>query len=133
MHMRPMTLSPVERFIYLRVSFFHGFIEYDLELDRVTRVAHLPMAEETSKLRHDQCILDSAHHGIAISGDGTKICVAGTMPNYAAIVSRETLEYSLHPLGARTYWATSSAVGSYCYVSVAGDDSVSVHARTSGE
>jgi YVTN family beta-propeller protein len=48
------------------------------------------------------------------------------MSNYAAIVSRETLEYSLHPLGARTYWATSSADGRYCYVSVAGDDSVSV-------
>jgi YVTN family beta-propeller protein len=123
---RPMTLSPDERFIYLQVSFFHGFIEYDLELDRVTRVAHLPMVEETSKLRRDQYILDSAHHGIAISGDGTKICVAGTMSNYAAIVSRETLEYSLHPLGARTYWATSSADGRYCYVSVAGDDSVSV-------
>lgn len=123
---RPLTHSPDERFLYFQVSFFHGFIEYDLELDKITRIAHLPVAEETQELRRDEYILDSAHHGIAMSGDGTKICVAGTMSNYAGIVNRETFRYTIHPLGARTYWATSSADGRYCYVSVAGDDSVSV-------
>jgi YVTN family beta-propeller protein len=123
---RPMALSPDERFAYLQVSFFHGFIEYDLQDDRVARVAHLPVPEETRKLRRDEYVLDSAHHGIAMSGDGTKLCVAGTMSNYAAIVSRESLRYRVLPLGARTYWATSSADGRYCYVSVAGDDTLSV-------
>ncbi len=123
---RPMALSPDERYAYLQVSFFHGFVEYDLQEDRVTRVAHLPVPEETRKLRRDEYILDSAQHGIAMSGDGTKLCVAGTMSNYAAIVSRDSFRYNIHPLGARTYWATSSADGKYCYVSVAGDDTVSV-------
>ncbi|WP_241758659.1 YncE family protein [Pyxidicoccus parkwayensis] len=123
---RPMALSPDERFLYFQVSFFHGFVEYDLEQDRVTRIAHLPVPPETQALRRDQYVLDSAHHGLAMSGDGTKLCVAGTMSNYAAIVSRETFRYSIRPLGARTYWATTSADGNYCYVSVAGDDTVSV-------
>lgn len=123
---RPMALSPDERFLYLQVSFFHGFIEYDLEQDKVTRVAQLPISEETKKLRREQYILDSAHHGIAMSGDGTKLCVAGTMSDYAAIVSRESFQYRIHPLGARTYWATTSADGRFCYVSVAGDDTLSV-------
>lgn len=123
---RPMALSPDERFLYLQVSFFHGFVEYDLEQDKVTRVADLPIADQTKDLRRNQYILDSAHHGIAMSGDGTKLCVAGTMSNYAAIVSRETFQYRIHPLGARTYWATTSADGKFCYVSVAGDDTVSV-------
>jgi YVTN family beta-propeller protein len=123
---RPMALSPDERYAYLQVSFFHGFIEYDLQEDRVTRVAHLPVPEETRKLRRDQYVLDSAHHGIAMSGDGTKLCVAGTMSNYAAIVSRESFRYHVLPLGARTYWSTTSADGHYCYVSVAGDDTLSV-------
>ena len=48
------------------------------------------------------------------------------MSNYAAIVSRESFRYTIHPLGARTYWATSSADGKYCFVSVAGDDTVAV-------
>jgi YVTN family beta-propeller protein len=123
---RPMALSPDERYAYLQVSFFHGFAEYDLQTDKVTRVAHLPVPEETRRLRRDQYVLDSAHHGIAMSGDGTKLCVAATMSNYAGIVSRETFRYTVLPLGARTYWATTSADGNYCYVSVAGDDTVSV-------
>ncbi|MEV4757742.1 YncE family protein [Micromonospora sp. NPDC049559] len=123
---RPMALSPDERFAYLQVSFLHGFVEYDLRADRVTRVAQLPLSDEARQLRRDQYVLDSAHHGIAMSGDGTKLCVAGTMSNYAAIVSRDSFRHSLLPLGARTYWATSSADGQYCYVSVAGDDTVSV-------
>ncbi|WP_211194590.1 YncE family protein [Pyxidicoccus fallax] len=123
---RPMALSPDERFLYFQVSFFHGFVEYDLEADRVTRIAHLPVSPETQALRRDQYLLDSAHHGIAMSGDGTKLCVAGTMSNYAAIVSRETFRYRINPLGARTYWATTSVDGRFCFVSVAGDDTVSV-------
>jgi YVTN family beta-propeller protein len=123
---RPMALSPDERFLYFQVSFFHGFVEYDLVEDRVTRVAHLPVPEEVRKLRRDEYILDSAHHGLAMNGAGTKLCVAGTMSNYAAIVSRESFRYRIHPLGARTYWATTSADGNYCYVSVAGDDSMSI-------
>jgi DNA-binding beta-propeller fold protein YncE len=123
---RPMALTSDERFVYFQISFFHGFIEYDLQADKVTRVAHLPVPPETQQLRRDEYILDSAHHGIALSGDNTKLCVAGTMSNYAAIVSRESFRYTIHPLGARTYWATSSADGKYCFVSVAGDDTVAV-------
>jgi YVTN family beta-propeller protein len=123
---RPMALSPDEKFLYFQVSFFHGFVEYDLEKDKVTRVADLPVAEETKKLRRDEYILDSAHHGIAMNGEGTKLCVAGTMSNYAAIVHRDDFSYRIHPLGARTYWSTTSRDGHYCYVSVAGDNSMSI-------
>jgi DNA-binding beta-propeller fold protein YncE len=123
---RPMALSPDEHFVYFQISFFHGFVEYDLRKDRVTRVAHLPLSEEAAKLTREQYLLDSAHHGLAINPKGTKLCAAGTMSDYAAIVSRRTFSAKIIPVGKTPYWATNSADGRYCFLSISGDDRVAV-------
>ena len=55
-------------------------------------------------------VLDSAHHGIAANPEGTKICVAGTMSDYAAVVNVKTSKPS--PLikgGLKPYWVTQRA------------------------
>jgi hypothetical protein len=124
---RPMALSRNERFVYFQLSFFHGFVEYDLEQDRVTRVATLPLSDASEGLSRQQYLLDSAHHGLAINPNGTKLCAAGTMSDYAAIVARKTLALQRTvPVGETPYWSASSENGRYCFVSVAGDDRVSV-------
>jgi len=123
---RPMALSPDERYVYFQVSFFHGFVEYDFKRDRVTRVATLPISDEAQALPREQYLLDSAHHGIAMSGDGKRLCVAGTMSDYAAIVSRKTFGAKLIHGGEKPYWATTSRDGRYCLVSWSGTDSISV-------
>jgi YVTN family beta-propeller protein len=123
---RPMALSPDERFVYFQVSFFHGFVEYDLVEDRVTRVAHLPLSEEAARLEREEYLLDSAHHGLAMNPAGTKLCVAGTMSDYAAIVDRATFVPRILESGKKPYWATNSADGRYCYVSASGDDWLTV-------
>jgi DNA-binding beta-propeller fold protein YncE len=130
---RPMALSPDERYVYFQLSFLHGFVEYDLQEDRVLRVAQLPVSEEAQKLRRDEYLLDSAHHGLAMNPAGTKLCVAGTMSDYAAIVARDTFAYQLVGVGHKPYWATNSADGRYCFVSVSGDDRVSVISYDSGQ
>jgi hypothetical protein len=42
-------------------------------------VANLPLSETAAKLRRDEYVLDSAHHGLALDPAGEKLCVAGTM------------------------------------------------------
>ncbi|WP_372789842.1 YncE family protein [Paraconexibacter sp.] len=123
---RPMTLSPDEKYVYFQVSFFHGFIEYDLTTDKVTRVARLPISEEAAKLMPEQYLLDSAHHGIALDKKGEKLCVAGTMSDYGAIVDRETFAARILDVGKKPYWSTNSADGESCYVSASQNDWVSV-------
>ena len=124
---RPMTLSPNERFLYFQVSFFHGFVEYDFKTEKVTRVVKLPIADSIKNLPKTDYLLDSAHHGIALNPSGKRFCVAGTMSDYAAIVMRKKPEnFNIIDVGPKPYWSTNSANGKHCYVSVSGADKVSV-------
>jgi DNA-binding beta-propeller fold protein YncE len=130
---RPMAISPSERYVYFQLSFFHGFVEYDLKQNRPTRLAVLPFRNGSRNIPRTGYILDSAHHGLAINPQGTKFCVAGTMSNYAAIVRRKTLRpQRIVDVGIRPYWSTSSADGRYCFVSVAGNDRVAVISYKTG-
>jgi DNA-binding beta-propeller fold protein YncE len=132
---RPMALTPDEESVYLQISFFHGFLELDLETGTITRMVDLPTTDETPPTR-EQYVLDSAHHGIAMNPDGTKLCIAGTMSGYAAIVDveedladiegRGELTPTMIDVGPKPYWSTNSADGRYCFVSVSGNDEVVV-------
>ena len=129
---RPMAHTDDERYFYFQVSFFHGFLEYDMEEDRVTRLAHLPNL--VPNLPREKYVNDSAHHGIALSGDQSTLCVAGTMSDYVAIVSRETFEYTIFTgIGEKPYWVTTSGDGEHCYISWSGTDQMSVFSYETGQ
>ncbi len=122
---RPMAHTQDYRFFYFQLSFLHGFIEFDMETETVTRLAQLPNLIPNTPLV--DYVNDSAHHGLAMSKDDDKLCVAGTMSDYAAIVNRATFEYTiLDDLGEKPYWAVTDRSGKHCIISWSGTDQVSV-------
>ncbi len=121
---RPMAISPDERYAYFQLSFLHGFVEFDLKENRPLRIATLPMSEAAAATPREQYLLDSAHHGLAMDPTGKKLCVAGTMSDYAAIVDRATFAYKIESFGQKPYWSTNNADGKSCIVSYSGDDRV---------
>jgi DNA-binding beta-propeller fold protein YncE len=119
-----MTVAPDGRTFYFQVSFFHGFLEMDRRTGRITRVRRLPnLVKDTPR---EQYLLDSAHHGIAINPAGTKLCVAGTMDDYATVVDVGSLRRGpLLKNGVKPYWVTPSWDGRTCYISWSGSDKIS--------
>jgi DNA-binding beta-propeller fold protein YncE len=130
---RPMAITPDEHYVYFQVSFFFGIVQYDLQADRVVALLNLP-AGDAEGMPREQYLLDSAHHGLAMNPRGTKLCVAGTMSGYAAIVTRAPFAAQrITPVGHVPYWSQSSRDGRYCFVSVAGDDRVAVVSWRTGK
>jgi YVTN family beta-propeller protein len=120
---RPMAIAPDEKTAYLQLSFLHGFLVFDLVGDRPVRIVDLPKV--TTEPRENY-LLDSAHHGLSISPDGSKLCAAGTMDGYAAIVRTADFSFTRIDGVDKPYWSTNSGDGRYCFVSVSGADKVIV-------
>ncbi|WP_199443621.1 YncE family protein [Umezawaea beigongshangensis] len=120
---RPVAFTPDESTLYFQVSFFNGFVEYDVAADRITRVKELPENPDTSEDRRTW-VNDSRHHGMSVSPAGDKLCVAGTMDDYAVVVDRATLREGAAVPASKPYWATVSGDGRSCVVSESGADQV---------
>ncbi|MFC5663948.1 YncE family protein [Kitasatospora misakiensis] len=121
---RPAAFSPDGSTLYFQVSFFNGLVEYDVAGDRITRIRTLPENPATNQDR-TTWVNDSRHHGLAMSPAGDKLCVAGTMDDYATVVDRSTLREGPLVPAVKPYWATVNGDGTSCIVSEAGADRVS--------
>lgn len=121
---RPVAFSPDEKTMYFQVSFFNGFVEYDVDADAITRIKELPKNPATNPDR-TTWVNDSRHHGMSISPDGSRLCIAGTMDDYVTIVDTTTLQESPTVPAGKPYWATVNGNGSQCVVSESANDTVS--------
>jgi len=145
---RPMAVAPGDRFIYYQVSYFHGLVEFDTQAPdvdgkvdystgsipeprtgAVKRVVELP--NRVPNMPREQYVNDSAHHGLSINDAGTTLCAAGTMDDYAALIDRRTMKYTLfddqttgHYYG-KPYW-TTAGLDNTCWISLSDADSVAV-------
>lgn len=118
---RPATFSPDESKLYFQVSFFGGFLEYDVATDRITRTKTLPGVFDGPRT---EMVNDSRHHGLTMQPSGEHLCVAGTMDDYAVVVDRATLEAGPLVDVDKPYWSTVTGDGGACVVSESGSDQV---------
>ena len=121
---RPLTHTPDDDTFIFQLSFFHGFVVMDRATGEITKVKKLPnLIPDTPR---ELYLLDSAHHGISMDPTGKHICVAGTMSDYATVVSYPRMKRSkLIKGGLKPYWVTQSWNGKHCYISWSGSDTVS--------
>jgi DNA-binding beta-propeller fold protein YncE len=129
---RPAVFTPDESKLYFQVSFFAGVVEYDVATDKITRIRELPPNPATDPDR-TTWVNDSRHHGLSMSPDGTKLCVAGTMDDYTTVMDRATLNPGPLVTASKPYWATVSGDGKDCVISESGADQVSAISFATGQ
>jgi hypothetical protein len=145
---RPMAVSPDERFLYFQVSYYHGIVEFDTQAPDVNgKVDYtaggiaeprtgavkrlMPLPNRVPNMPLEQYVNDSAHHGLAMDKAGKTLCAAGTMDDYAALVDRKTgsakffdTETTGHDY-AKPYWSTEG-LNNTCWISLSETDSLAV-------
>ena len=121
---RPFEISRDDRKAWVQLTRMHGFVELDLVEGRVTKTIHLPVPPGITAQTD---FPHTAHHGMALNPDGTRICAAGTVADYVAVLSVPELDLlSTTSVGREPSWAISSLDGKYCYVSSRKSDTVSI-------
>jgi YVTN family beta-propeller protein len=122
--LRPTVFLP-NGIAYMELSYLNGFVVFDTNSCTILQTINQPFANGAASLPYDQYPLNSAHHGIALSGDGTRLCDVGTIDNYVAIVSVPALSnVGIINVGRKPYWGLTSVDGNYCLVSNSNDNDV---------
>jgi YVTN family beta-propeller protein len=126
---RPSVVTADETTLYANLSYLNGAIKYDLTSSKEIARSDQPLSEfaMSTYASYDEYPHDSAHHGLALSADGKKLCDCGTIDNTVSIVTTADMKVSSTiEVGMIPYWATNSPDGKYCFVSLSGSDAVSV-------
>ena len=134
--LRPFVIAPDGTTMYADLSYLNGFIKYDLNSSTTLTTVDQPFSAGAASESPDSYPQNSAHHGIALSGDGTKLCDVGTIDDYAKIVDVSTLTTQAtvtYPSGSIPYWAATSADGNYCFVPLSAGNAVSVISYATGQ
>jgi YVTN family beta-propeller protein len=127
--LRPFAIAPDGTTMYADMSYLNGFIKYDLNSSTLLATVQQPLSAKAASETYDQYPQNSAHHGLALTPDASKLCDVGTIDDYTKIVDTSTLSTTAtvnYPSGSIPYWALTSTDGQYCYVSLSAGNAVSV-------
>jgi YVTN family beta-propeller protein len=127
---RPTVIADDEKTAYLQLSYLNGLVKFDLVNGSIVKRLDEPKSAFATKTyaTEDDYPHNSAHHGLALSGDGRTLCDCGTIDNSVSLVSADdlTVKTTMEEIGMIPYWATTSPDGNHCVVSLSGDNAVVV-------
>ncbi|MBH5322468.1 beta-propeller fold lactonase family protein [Aurantiacibacter sediminis] len=128
---RPFQLSPDETMLFAQLSNTHAIVAHDLAVDMQRARIDLPIADGVTV---DDWDFEAPHHGLAITPDGSLLCVAGRASDYAALVSTEglTLQRTI-AVGNAPSWSAIDTAGEFCVLANTRSDDVSIVSLVSGE
>jgi DNA-binding beta-propeller fold protein YncE len=133
---RPSAITMDETTVYMQQSYLNGLVKFDLTTGTIATTVNEPFSAfaQANYPTPDDYPHDSAHHGLALSHDGSKICDLGTIDDTVSIVSTATMTVtSTVDVSGMPYWATTSVDGASCFVSRSVDDAISVVSYATGQ
>jgi len=122
--MRPWQFNKDETGIYAQLSNQHAVVFYDVPARKITRRLELPVKPGATVKDWD---FDAPHHGLALTEDGTTLCLAGRASDYAALVRAPELTLiATVPVGDGPGWSETAQEGKVCLVANSRSDDLSI-------
>jgi DNA-binding beta-propeller fold protein YncE len=113
---RPWHMNADETAFYAQISNVHGVAAFDFPSGKETKRLELPVKDGVKEADWD---FEAPHHGLAITHDGSTLCLAGRASDYIALIA--TI-----PADDAPGWATLSLDDSVCLVPNTRADTVSI-------
>jgi len=121
--MRPWHFNTSETGIYAELSNQHAVVFYDLAARKVTRRLDLPMKAGITAKDWD---FEAPFHGLALTDDGSTLCLAGRGSDYAALIRTSDLSLvATVPIGDGPGWAETADGGRTCLIANTRSDDLS--------
>ncbi len=121
---RPWHMNADETVFYAQMSNQHAVAAIDFATGKEIKRLELPMKEGVTAADWD---FEAPHHGLAITHDGSTLCLAGRASDYAALVKAPELELiATIPLDDAPGWAALSLDDQYCLVPNTRSDNISI-------
>ena len=121
--MRPWHFNTSETGIYAELSNQHAVVFYDLAARKVTRRLDLPMKPGITAKDWD---FEAPFHGLALTDDGSTLCLAGRGSDYAALIRTSDLSLvATVPVGDGPGWSETADGGRTCLIANTRSDDLS--------
>ena len=121
---RPWQFTPDEKGMYAQLSNEHAVVAYDIDARRVVHRLALPVKPGITNADWD---FEAPHHGLALTPDGSTLCLAARASDYAALVRTPALELiAAVPVGDGPGWSEVADDGRVCLVANARSDDLSI-------